>query len=113
MDRVGVLVKITESKFFFLSSSFLYYYDLHICRIVRCVLDGTGIDGLGTCAAIETAIRCVNSINENCAASAIFVGAFTLDYNAREVYSDEPCFHQRFDEYFNQDGLCSFEDVKK
>jgi len=66
-----------------------------------------------TCAEIETAIRCVNSINENCAASAIFVGDLTLDYNGYgKVYSDEPCFHQRFDEYFNQDGLCSFQDVK-
>ena len=79
---------------------------------MRCVLDGTGIDGLSTCAGIETAIRCVNSINENCATNAIFAGELTLNYN-REIYADEPCFHQRFDDYFNQDGLCSFEDAKK
>merc|ERR1719323_1879940 len=66
----------------------------------------------GTCARIETAVRCVNSINENCATNALFAGDLTLDYGPREVDSDEPCFHQQFDEYFNQDGLCSFEDAK-
>ena len=80
---------------------------------MQCVLDDDPkLDRWGTCAGIETAIRCVNSINENCATNAIFAGELTLNYG-REIYTDEPCFHQLFDDYFNQDGLCSFEDAKK
>ena len=52
----------------------------------------------------------MNSTNEHCATNAIFVGDLTL-WGAN--FGDKPCFHQRFDEYFNRDGLCSFEDVKK
>ena len=81
-----------------------------ICRIEQCVYDDDS--KRGTCARIETAVKCINSINENCATNAIFAGSLTLNYG-REVSSDEPCFHQRFDDYFNQDGLCSFEDFKE
>ena len=114
MDRVGVqaaeVKMITQSKFFF-ATQFLYYYDLHICRIVQCVYDGDS--RRGTCARIETVIRCLKSTNEHCATDAPFVGELTLKYGEKEIYSDEPCFHQRFDEYFNKDGLCSFQDLKK
>ena len=68
---------------------------------------------IGTCARLENAIRCIKSTNEDCATNALFVGEFTLDYGPSEVSSNESCFHQRFDEYFNQDGLCSFQDVKE
>ena len=103
-------VKITESKFFY-QAVFLYSNDLCTCRIKNCVY--VDDSKRGTCARIETAVRCVNSINENCATNALFAGDLTLDYGPREVDSDEPCFHQRVDDYFNRDGVCSFEDAKK
>jgi len=84
--------------------------NLSIYRIRKCVYDGNS--RYGTCEGIEAAIRCTESINEDCAKSALFAGDLTLIYSAREVYSNNTCFNQRFDEYFNQDGLCSFQDAK-
>ena len=90
---------------------FSFNYGSCICRISKCVREDDS--EWGTCAGIETAIRCANSTNDYCATNAIFAGAITLSYGPREVSSDEPCFHQKFDEYFNQDGLCSFQDAKE
>ena len=90
----------------------MFDFDIWICRIRRCAYDNRSTPR-GTCQRIEKAIQCVESINGDCAKNAILAGDLTLDYGPNEVYSNEPCFHQYFDEYFNQDGLCSFQAAKE
>merc|ERR1712012_981526 len=82
-----------------------------LISISRCMLDNRSTTR-GTCQRIEKVIQCVESINGDCAKNAFLAGSLTLDYGRYEVYSNEPCFHQYFDEYFNQDGLCSFQAAK-
>ena len=67
----------------------------------------------GTCAMLEAGIQCIDSINKDCFKNSILLGDLTLDHGRSEIYSNQSCFYQRFDEYFNQDGLCSFQDVKE
>ena len=39
-------------------------------------------------------------------AKRLFVGGRLKQYK-------DSCYDQRFDQYFNQDGMCSFQDIKK
>ena len=86
---------------------------METCRIRDCVFDVEPSQRTerGTCQRLEKAITCVNTINGDCAKNAFLAGGITLDSRLRTNQSQ--CFSQRFDEYFNQDGLCSFQDVQE
>ena len=67
-----------------------------------------------TCEEVEAYFNCVESINGNCAKYG--PGLYSLldiDYSQNEIRSNALCYHQKFDQYFNQDGQCSFKDFKK
>ena len=70
------------------------------------------------CQFLELGLNCTQEINDKCVQDAIFVDRILLPssiirgYKTKE-YFDNPCFDQRFDEFFNQDGMCSFQDIKE
>ena len=89
--------------------------DIHMFS-QKCIEEADPADNKkGTCAILETALRCIKSTNEQCATVGYFVASITLDGNPKTLLQlpNESCFGQRFDEYFNQDGLCSFQDFKE
>ena len=75
------------------------------------------------CVSLELAINCTQSINENCAKNAFLAKELTwrgpLEINEVEEQREDlthlrgrkACFGQRFDEFFNHDGLCPFSAV--
>ena len=65
-----------------------------------------------TCEQVEAAVNCIESINGNCGKSALVLSEY-LDMSPTEIQSNAPCYHQKFDQYFNQDGQCSFEDIRE
>merc|ERR1712029_240692 len=65
------------------------------------------------CEAVEAVFyNCIESFNANCGHLIPVVKPF-LDVSQTEIRSNAPCYHQKFDQYFNQDGQCSFEDVRQ
>merc|ERR1712012_726776 len=66
-----------------------------------------------TCGHLEAAIKCYESINPDCA-KWIPAGTDVVDYDYRkgEIRSSDSCYDQKFDQYFNEDGMCSFADFK-
>ena len=73
------------------------------------------------CQFLELGLNCTQEINDKCVQDAIFADRILLPspissiirgYKTKE-YFDNPCFDQRFDEFFNQDGMCSFQDIKE
>ena len=87
------------------------YEDRHM--IDQCFED-TGITWRTrrTCEGVEAYFNCVESINGNCGKNG-FDASWLLDVSQTEIRSNAPCYHQKFDQYFNQDGQCSFEDVRQ
>jgi len=80
-------------------------------QISRCQRKIDGVERY-TCEHLEAFINCIESINGNCAQDArIFLN--DLDMSRGEIRSNETCYHQKFDQYFNQDGQCSFEDIRQ
>ena len=71
------------------------------------------------CQDLEGGINCAKEINEDCAKNAWFAfrGAFGNGFLREDgpgaVTANETCIHQRFDEYFNQNGQCSYQDIKE
>ena len=69
------------------------------------------------CPLLDIGLNCTQAINEKCAKNAIFAERMFLPYPlihlARAGLTDDSCFDQRFDELFNQDGKCSFQDMKE
>merc|ERR1711953_886035 len=71
------------------------------------------------CQDLEGGINCAKEINEDCAKNAWFAfrGAFGNGFlredGPRAVTANQTCIHQRFDEYFNQNGQCSYQDIKE
>ena len=63
-----------------------------------------------SCERLEVGINCTQAINEKCAKDAFF--AKSLIGGTLTHYTDS-CYDQRFDQFFNQDGMCSFQDFKK
>ena len=81
--------------------------------IEQCIRD-TGITRRTrrTCEGVEAYFNCVESIDGNCGKNG-FNANWLLDVSQTEIRSNAPCYHQKFDQYFNQDGQCSFEDVRQ
>ena len=58
-------------------------------------------------------------INEECAKNGWFAfrgafgNGFLREFGPGAVTADEACIHQRFDEYFNENGQCSYQDIKE
>ena len=63
-----------------------------------------------TCGHLEAAIKCYESINPDCA-KWILAGMDVVDYDY--IRSSDSCYDQKFDQYFNEDGMCSFADFKE
>ena len=83
--------------------------------IEQCIRD-TGITRRTwrTCKGVEAFFNCVESINGNCAKNGRdLYNLLDIDYSQNEIRSNERCYHQKFDQYFNQDGQCSFEDFRE
>ena len=58
------------------------------------------------CEAVEAVFyNCIESFNANCGHLIPVVQPF-LDVSQTEIRSNAPCYHQKFDQYFNQDGQC-------
>merc|ERR1712012_13068 len=79
-------------------------------------------DDYDRCEHLEMGIKCAQDINPECAKGAYFVfrGAFVPNAHAMfrpdsplAISANESCIHQRFDEYFNQNGMCSYQDVQE
>ena len=65
------------------------------------------------CEAVEAVFyNCIESFNANCGHLIPVVQPF-LDVSPTEIRSNAMCYHQKFDQYFNQDGQCSYEDFKQ
>ena len=64
-----------------------------------------------SCERLEVGINCTLRINEKCATDATFAKGWLLR-GPLPLYT-EPCFDQRFDQFFNQDGMCSFQNIKE
>ena len=67
------------------------------------------------CQLLEMSINCTQTINAECAKDAIFAERMFLPrrlimYTGR-FYQLDSCFYERFDQLFNQDGMCSFQDI--
>jgi len=75
-----------------------------INQIDECIWDLDGVERY-TCEHLEAQINCIESTNGNCGQSILPFRSF--------YPSNEPCYHQKFDQYFNQDGQCSFEDFRQ
>merc|ERR1711963_999462 len=73
-------------------------------------------DDYDRCEHLEMGIKCAQDINPECAKDAYFVFAKAFGHamfrpdGPAEISANEPCIHQRFDEYFNQNGMCSYQD---
>jgi len=65
-----------------------------------------------SCEYLEAATNCIESINGKCLYLAPLVFGL-LDVSRTQIRSNEPCYHRKFDQYFNQDGQCSFEDIRQ
>ena len=67
-----------------------------------------------TCGHLEDAINCYESVHPDCA-KLIPAGSGVVDYDPRkgEIRSSDTCYDQKFDQYFNEDGMCSFADFKE
>ena len=67
-----------------------------------------------TCGHLEAAIKCYESINPDCAKwIPAGMDVVDFDYSKGEIRSSDSCYDQKFDQYFNEDGMCSFADVKE
>ena len=102
-------MKIGESKILLNYFSFLKYDFIY--RISDCIDNEYGRRYDESCERLEVGINCTQTVNEKCIkdpffAKRLFVGGSLTKYT-------DSCFDQRFDEFFNQDGMCSFQDVKK
>ena len=76
----------------------------------QCVMNTN--ETLYTCEQVEASYKCVESINGNCGKYGPWAFQF-LNGNQTEIRSNASCYQQKFDQYFNQDGQCSFEDFKQ
>ena len=99
-----------------------------INRIRRCTWDAQSSwskenSGKRTpdCVSLELAINCTQSINENCAKNAFLAKELTwsgpleidvLEERQEREEARKACFGERFDQFFNQDGLCPFSAVR-
>ena len=104
-----VHIKIGESKIFLNYFSFLKYDFIY--RISDCIDNEYGRRYDESCERLEVGINCTQTINENCTKDAFF--AKRLFVGGRLKQYKDSCYDQRFDQYFNQDGMCSFQDIKK
>ena len=82
-----------------------------IYRIKFCIDNEYGRRYDEPCERLEVGINCTQTINENCTKDAFF--AKRLFVGGRLKHYKDSCYDQRFDQYFNQDGMCSFQDIKK
>merc|ERR1711894_705089 len=78
-------------------------------RIRECQYDAYGKSYNDPCELLELGINCTQYINEKCTKDGYFANYVLPGPLTSQTHS---CFNQRFDEFFNQDGLCSFQDVK-
>ena len=73
----------------------------------------------GTCQQIvEAVINCYDeSLNNTCAkklpVNGLIINRLGLKYSKHEFHSNETCYNRYFDQYSNQDGKCSFQDVQE
>jgi len=86
---------------------------------IRAIADFAQVDTIDKCERLEMGIKCTQDINPECAKNAYFVftKAFGISFfhpnGPGEMSANETCIHERFDEYFNQNGLCSYQDLQK
>ena len=89
-------------------------YHIFIHRIEDCQYDAynkrSSQGSLYPCELLELGINCTQYINEKCTKDGYFANYVLPGPLTSQTHS---CFNQRFDEFFNQDGLCSFQDVKE
>ena len=100
--------KYQFAHFFFFFSILKYHFFIH--RIRECQYDAYGKSYNDPCELLELGINCTQYINEKCTKDGYFANYVLPGPLTSQTHS---CFNQRFDEFFNQDGLCSFQDVKE
>ena len=63
---------------------------------------------------IKMGIKCTQDINPECAKDSYSVyTSLSMRYWPGYPHMNESCIHQKFDEYFNQNGMCSFQDLQE